>query len=43
MQEVPEGIMLYPIRGKISNCERGMRVLCYIQQGETYDKTRHMI
>jgi hypothetical protein len=34
VQEGPEGIMLYPIRGNLSNCERGMRVLCYIQQAE---------
>jgi hypothetical protein len=39
----PEGILLYPIGGKLSNCERGLRVFCCTQQGETYDKARHMI
>jgi hypothetical protein len=37
-----EGILLYPIEGNLSNCERGLRVFCCIQQGETYDKARHM-
>jgi hypothetical protein len=43
VQKGPEGIVSYPIRGNLSNCERGLRVLCYIQQGETYGKVRHTI
>jgi hypothetical protein len=43
VQEGPEGIVLYPIRGNLSNCERGLRVLCYIQQGETYGKARDTV
>jgi hypothetical protein len=38
-----EGILLYPIVANISNCERGLRVFCCTQQGETYDKARHTI
>jgi hypothetical protein len=42
VQEGLEDIVWYPTRGNLSNCKRGLRVLCYIQQGETYGKTRHM-
>jgi hypothetical protein len=42
VQEGPEGILLYPKEGKLSNCERGMRVFRYTKQGETSDKARHM-
>jgi hypothetical protein len=31
VQEGAEGIVLYTIKGNLSNCERGMRVLCYIE------------
>jgi hypothetical protein len=27
--------------GNLSNCERGLRVLCGTQEGETYGKARH--
>jgi hypothetical protein len=43
VQEGLESIVLYPIRGNLSNCERGLRVLCHTQQGETYGKARHTI
>jgi hypothetical protein len=43
VQEEHEGIVLYPIRENLGNCERGLRVLCYTQQGETYGKARHTI
>jgi hypothetical protein len=36
-----EGILLYPIGGNLSNCERGLRVFCCTQQGETHGKARH--
>jgi hypothetical protein len=39
----PEGILLYPIRGNLSNNERGLRVFCCTKQGEIYGKTRHAI
>jgi hypothetical protein len=35
VQEGSEGIVWYPIRENLSNYERGLRVLCDIQQGET--------
>jgi hypothetical protein len=34
---------LYPTGGNLSNYERGLRVYCGTQQGETYDKARHII
>jgi hypothetical protein len=43
VHEGPEGIVLYPIRGKLSNCEWGLKILFYIQEEETYGKERHMI
>jgi hypothetical protein len=43
VQEGPEGVLLYPIGGNLSNYERGLRVFCCTQQGETYGKARHMI
>jgi hypothetical protein len=42
-EEGAEGILLYPIRGNLSNCERGLRVFYHTQQGEIYDKARHTI
>jgi hypothetical protein len=41
VQEGPEGILLYPIGGNLSNYKRGLRVFCCTQQGETYGKVRH--
>jgi hypothetical protein len=41
VEEGPEDIVWYPTRGNLSNCERGLRVLCDIQEGETYDKGNH--
>jgi hypothetical protein len=35
VQEGPEDIVWYPTRKNFSNCERVLRVLCDIQQGET--------
>jgi hypothetical protein len=43
VQEGPEGIRLYQKGGNLSNCERGLRVYCDTQQGETYGKVRHTI
>jgi hypothetical protein len=43
VQEGPEDILLYPIWGNLSNCERSVRVFYCTQQGKTYDKVRHMI
>jgi hypothetical protein len=43
VQEGPEGTLLYPIGGNLSNCDRGLRVFYCTQQGETYDKARRMI
>jgi hypothetical protein len=43
VKEGPEDIVWYPIRGNLRNCEWGLRVLYYIQQGETYSKIRHTI
>jgi hypothetical protein len=43
VEEGPEDIVWYPTSWNLSNCERGLRVLCYIQHGETYGKTRHTI
>jgi hypothetical protein len=40
VQEGLEGILLYLIRGNLSNCERGMRVFCCTQQGETYGRSK---
>jgi hypothetical protein len=43
VQEGPKGILLYPIGGNLSNCERGLRVfLLYptrgnLWQSKTYD------
>jgi hypothetical protein len=41
VQEGHEGILLYPNGGNLSNCERGLRIFCCTQQGETYSKARH--
>jgi hypothetical protein len=43
VQEGPEGILLYPIRKNLSNCERGLRVFYCTQKRETYVKVRHKI
>jgi hypothetical protein len=43
VQEGSEGILLYPIGGNLSNCERGLMVFCGTQQGETYGKTKHVM
>jgi hypothetical protein len=37
------GYTVVPNRGILSNCERGLRVYCGTQQGETYGKARHTI
>jgi hypothetical protein len=37
------GYTLYPTGANLSNCERGLRVYCDTQQGETYGKARHTI
>jgi hypothetical protein len=31
VQKGPEGILSYPIRVNLSNCERGLRVFCCTQ------------
>jgi hypothetical protein len=43
VQEGHEDILLYSILGNLSNCERGLRIFCCTQQGETYGKAMHMI
>jgi hypothetical protein len=43
VQEVSEGILSYPTGGNHSNYERGLRVYCDTQQGETCGKARHTI
>jgi hypothetical protein len=37
------GYSIVPNKRNLSNCERGMRVFCCSQQGETYGKTRYTI
>jgi hypothetical protein len=40
VQEGSEGTEWYPTGKNLSNCERGLRVQCDTQQGETYGKAR---
>jgi hypothetical protein len=43
VQEAPEGILLYPIWGNLSNYKRDLRVFYCTQKWETYGKVRHTI